>query len=118
MDVELDPNTLDEIVDSLRGAWSATLRIPGNVQELALSFSSGSAAVALIAGEDEFYDLLASEPREGWAEFVHGGQPAEHPRRHCVSTADAMAYATEFLRRGSLRLPDARWERQGDHQTA
>ncbi len=107
---------MEALLDSLHGAWSATVRIPGDDQEMAVSFSSGKAAVMLTAGEDEFYDLVGDATVGGWTPFVHGGQLAEHPSRHCVARPDAEVRVVDFLRSGACSLPDPRWERQGKYQ--
>lgn len=114
--VDLHQGNADEILESIQTAWSVTLRILGRGQEMAVSFSNGLAAIMLTAGEDDFYDFVAREPQNGWAEFVHGGQPAEHPRRHCVSALEALSCVKEFLLKGSVALPDTRWERQEKYQ--
>lgn len=116
--VDVDPSTVKSFLESLQGAWSATLRIPGNGQEMAVSLNEGRVAILLSVGDDEFYDLIAGEPLDGWTEFVHGGQMAEHSRRHCVSVSEAVACAAEFLKSRAVPLPNARWEHQEEHQRA
>lgn len=113
-----DPSSIDAAIGSLREAWSATLWVRSDMQELAVSFSRGLIAILLIAGPDDFYDLDAEEPLPGRIAFAHGGQEAEHPRRHCVPLPEARAWLAKFLICGSLSPEGSRWERQGDQPRA
>lgn len=115
--VNLDRSTIAEVFDSLCGAWSVTMSIPGDGQETWVSFSGGMAAVTLAVG-GEFYDFVASEPKAGWVNFVHGGQPADHPRRHCLSISEVTAIVGDFLAAGSVSVDNVRWEHQGEYQSA
>jgi len=115
-EIEADEQGLSELLESFREAWSATLRFEGNHQQLVVSFSSGHAAVMIDAGPDEFYDLLGNRSSIGWMKFVHGGQMAEHPIRHIVTFAAALAMTVEFVRQRKLPIDTTRWERQGEFQ--
>lgn len=114
--VDADRANANEVLRSIQDAWSATMRVPGRDQDMMVSFSNGMVAVMIAAGGDDFYDLVAREPQNGWVEFVHGGQPADHLRRHCIPIGEALTWVIAFLDNGGIALPDARWERQGDVQ--
>jgi len=114
--VDLDETSAGNLLDSLLNEWSATLWIPGKAQELAVSTSSGMVALMLTAGDDAFYDCIGDEREQGWFQFVHGGQPANHPRRKSVPLAEAKTIVVEFMSTGSVALPSARWEIQGEYE--
>lgn len=113
----VDDVTIGSLIDRERDTWSTTLRIYGDGQELALSLSSGHAALLLTTGPDDFYDRVGEASLRGSVEFVHGGQAADHPRRHVLSVETATTVAREFLLGGRITPLSSEWEKQESFQS-
>ncbi len=116
--VRLQPASAINLLASIREDWSTSVRLKGESQELIISSSNGSFVVFAKLGGDEFYDLIGDETATGWTEFVHGGEPAHHPRRHCVTENLAQAVTEAFLEIGKVDISANNWERQGETQQA
>jgi hypothetical protein len=104
----------------IAGDWSSTLYMESDDadEELMITTSRTACAVLLRIGES-FYDLLGDSLEEGVTEFIHGGQPAQHPRRHLVSSGLAVESARCFLDEPSTILGAAgfAWEEQGEKES-
>ena len=110
-EVSLDAG-VEAAVTSLQNAWSATLTLRSDSQELRVSASSGAFAVFL-SEDDGYFDFVGDREVRGEREFVHGGQAAPHPCRQVVRMEDALEVAIDFVRAGGkLALDPARWEKQ------
>jgi hypothetical protein len=109
--IGVDERTLPTLLDSLTKRWSASLRLRRRDQELVVSSSHGHFAVFAAQGDDEFYDLVGSPQAVGAISFAHGGQEAEHHRRHLVSPENVRAIISQLLM-DRLTLDPTAWERQ------
>jgi hypothetical protein len=110
-----------ELVSRIRDDWSTTIALASDKHQLWVSASEGQyAAFAMIGDEDAFeaYDLVGDRTAAGWTEFVHGGQPAPHPRRHCVSAEQVRSVVESFFSTREIDLAAFDWERQAGLQTA
>jgi hypothetical protein len=114
----LDSLEVGALFYSLADKWSSIVNISINGQSLSISFSRGNCAVMAALGEDDFYDLVGDLGAAGWIEFVHGGQPAEHPRRHCVPIAMATKVTERFIDGFAIDPCDGNWEQQKSSQSA
>ena len=85
-------------VGSNRGRW------------LSVTASDGRFALTVQISEDEWAHLVGDASAEGEAEFAHGGQPAEWPRRFLVGIDDAIAAARHYVVQADLLNP-SRWSR-------
>jgi len=63
-------------------------------------------------GVDDFHDRVSDPAHVGTVQFVHGGQPAEHPRRHVLDVDAAMEIVLAFLRERRGSRCSAGWEKQ------
>jgi hypothetical protein len=114
----ISESELMAILDRLTEHWSTSIQLARDSQRLVLAASSGLFALTAMLGEDDFYDYVGSPDATGWTPFVHGGQPAEHPRRHCVRLEDVRRILLAFIRGQDIDRMDSRWERQGEFQDA
>jgi hypothetical protein len=111
---DLDVEGILQVVAAARNDWSTTVHVERSNQTMSISVSHGKFAVMLQRADDDFFDLLASKTQRGWDQFVHGGQPAEHPRRHIVNFAGVGAALRHWARDGTIE--SSRWERQAEQE--
>jgi hypothetical protein len=112
-----DADKVSHVIDRMTADWSTCIRIQRDEHVLVICASNGLFAVTVLVGADEFYDLIGDEHAAGWVDFVHGGQQAMHPRRHCVPPECAKEVARGFLSFKGI-VPEApAWERQGESQS-
>jgi hypothetical protein len=111
-ELDLDPDEIEQKIDWLSAAWSGTLSLVIGSTTLMVSTSEGRAAILAITGPDSFFDYSLGADIEGSTRFVHGGQPAEHPTRHCLGIDTAKRVVSAFIVRGGMDEMDPHWERQ------
>jgi hypothetical protein len=115
------PATLElvqEEIKKIENDWSTTIELASDETQVLITASRGGYAVFASVGEDQFFDLVGDPSSRGNAEFVQGGQPAEHPRRHIVPKSLALKAAAAFFKQPTdpLRLGGLQWEKQEDWQ--
>ena len=109
------PEAIEWAFHAVHEDWSSTICIASDddSRELLITASNGSFAVfARIGGR--FFDLVGESADAGDAEFVHGGQPAPHPRRKIVNASLAKKAALCFIMdpRGVVGADELTWEEQ------
>jgi len=107
----------ERLLDSYAKSPSVSIEIQRDPVKLIVSLSSGDYAVLAATGEDDFFDLVGDPDAKGWATFNHGGQPANHPRRHFVTKKLLLEAVMAVLRDGKIS-DQHQWEKQGEFQTA
>jgi hypothetical protein len=115
---EIQPHEIPRIVGEHENDWSTTLELHRAEEALFISASTGRLAVMASSSDGMFYDLVGAAGARGSVEFVHGGQPANHPERHIVSFSQASDAATRFAEGKELGLEDPRWEQQAQFDLA
>lgn len=105
-------------IKAIEKDWSTTIEMATDAAQMMITASAGGYAVFASVGEDQFFDLVGDPSARGNAEFVHGGQPAEHPRRHIVPLRLALEAAAAFFQQPTnpLHVGGLQWEKQEDGQ--
>jgi hypothetical protein len=111
------PEDFKRLLERLVTSPSVSIEIHREPIRLIASLSDGNCALLVMAGDDDFYDLIGDRDAKGWATFTHGGQPADHPRRHFVSQEKLLEAVMAVVHEGKLSS-EHEWERQGAFQTA
>jgi hypothetical protein len=115
----IEPRKLAEVIASIRNDYSTTIELASDKETLMVAASEGKFAATVMTLEDgNAYDLVGDASLRGWIEFVHGGQPADHPARHCVSEELVKEVVEKFLSSGRIDRQSFNWEQQSGIQKA
>jgi hypothetical protein len=91
-----------------------TLMTIGGPDELHLGIGGGGGQYVIYAGsagEEELWDLVSAQPRDGVVMLTIGGQEGDYPARQIVDLEQARTAARTFFLTGALDL-SLRWEQQ------
>jgi hypothetical protein len=110
------PVAIAPTIAHVRGDWSSMLVMDSGDEEVSLMITSSLGGyAALLRANGSFYDLVGDRDARGFVEFVHGGQPRPHPRRHLIGVDLASLAAKRFCddTNAILAAHGLDWEEQG-----
>lgn len=110
-ELELSSEAVLEKIEWLSAGWSGSLRIGLGSVQIIVSLSEGRGAI-LADREGAYFDYSQGPTVAGWSSFVHGGQPAEHPMRHCLDLDTVKRVIAECIERDGIDENDPHWEAQ------
>lgn len=106
------PTDLDRALEQLDGETFTLLTIGGDgEQHMGIGGGKGRYVVYATFDNEEFWNLLCAQPREGVIFLTAGGQEGDFPARQVVDLEQARAAAQTFLLHGQLDQGQ-RWEKQ------
>lgn len=96
---------LDQAIERLDGTTYTMIsleRLGEGEQHLAVGGGGGRYVVYATFDNEEFWNLVCSEPAEGVVLVKAGGQEGEYPARNVVNLAQARSAGRAFLNSGEL----------------